>query len=195
MFLEGYARLLLFAHAIVSCALVASATHLVVWAWPRQGRYFAKAKGCARFAKIIFALYCANMALGLLIYPTYRVQVREELLDRPRQVAAISDREFTARTETLAAYGRQDVRSPHDPMSAVANADKTVKWFDVKEHWVALGLPLSLFVMVAIGRRRKSFDVADAFSRWTFAAVIVMTSIVWLAALVGLATASAKAVG
>lgn len=78
--LEGAARPLLIAHAVLGFTAVGAATHLAVYAvLALRGRALA---GLRRFSWIAPAAVLPQFALGLLLYPVYRVRVRLPDLDR-----------------------------------------------------------------------------------------------------------------
>ncbi|HUH03201.1 MAG TPA: hypothetical protein VML75_14490, partial [Kofleriaceae bacterium] len=158
LFLEAHARLLLVLHAISAGALVAASTHLVVWmrGYPR-GR-FQRHRGVRRFAWIVAGLFLATFVLGNLAYPTYKVRVRGQYLDMPGAIEA----ERQARSEAqdrLLAYENQirQVRGqpPAAPPGSLPPAEpgdaaRAALWFDVKEHWVALGLGMSMALVLMV---------------------------------------------
>jgi hypothetical protein len=70
-------RILLVLHAISAAVLVASATHHLIWSLRRRftlDRLFAATAAVA---------YASTFALGLVMYPTYKVRVRIEYFDQP----------------------------------------------------------------------------------------------------------------
>jgi hypothetical protein len=77
---EGAARPLLIAHAILGFTAVGAVTHLAVYAvLALRGRALA---GLRRFSWLAPASVLPQFALGLLLYPAYRVRVRLPDLDR-----------------------------------------------------------------------------------------------------------------
>lgn len=84
--LEGVARPLLILHAIVGFAAVASATHLAVHACLSLRN--RGASGLRRFAVIAPACAVPQFALGLLLYPAYRMRVRLPDFDRNAPLVA-----------------------------------------------------------------------------------------------------------
>jgi hypothetical protein len=78
--LEQAARPLLLLHAVLGFAAVFSATHLAVYALlALRGR---SGSGLRRFSWIAPAAVAPQFALGLLLYPAYRVHVRAADLDQ-----------------------------------------------------------------------------------------------------------------
>src|SRR5688572_1101859 len=76
---DAAARWLLILHAVLGAALVAGATHWLVWLL-KVRRQPARIKGVRRFSLIAMALYAATMLAGLVLYPTYKARVKLEYL-------------------------------------------------------------------------------------------------------------------
>ena len=76
-------------------------------------------------------------------------------------------------------------------------ARKVARWFDAKEHWVAVGLILGLAVMAVVLAWRPA--AADDAGRGPVAFVVLgatlVAAILWFAVIVGLATASTRSFG
>lgn len=84
LFLESYARLLMVLHGLLAGAVVGLLTHYALWVWKPQleavPRYRRQAQLFIRWGALLCTL---ELLLGLLIYPVYRVRVREAHFDRP----------------------------------------------------------------------------------------------------------------
>jgi len=77
---ETAARPLLLAHAVLGFTTVGSTTHHAIYALlVARGRSLERQ--LRRFGWIAPAALCAQLALGLALYPTYRVRVRDAVLD------------------------------------------------------------------------------------------------------------------
>jgi fatty acid desaturase len=80
-----------------------------------------------------------------------------------------------------------------------ARYDRTARmarWFDVKEHWVALGLVLTLGCLLVLRRWEPGGDEqAVAIAPVVFAMAATAAATAWFAAIVGLVTSSYRAVG
>ncbi len=160
-----------------------------------------------RFAVISVGLHLTTLLLGNLIYPVYKVRVRSEYLERPDAVV----REYRARAEA-----RLRTEADHRAVSAGAGAPtvalppddellrragelpretaKVARWFDVKEHWAALGCMLALGCMVALlGWDPKRHGAAVAPLVFLMAVGAALT--VWLSAVVGVVVTSYRAIG
>jgi len=172
--LEDHARLLLILHAVVGAATVAAATHLVVWmrAYPRGD--FARHRSVRRFAWISVALFAAAFALGSLAYPTYKVRVRVGYLENPDAIAAVVGEE----------------RAP----ATIARTAVAARRFDVKEHWAGLGLVLALACALALRAWDPPRDGPGPATA-LFGFSLTVAAVAWLAALIGLVTASYRAIG
>jgi len=78
--LEGAARPLLIAHAVLGLAAVGASTHLAAYAvLAARGRHV---RALRRFTVIAPAVVVPQFILGLLLYPAYRVHVRLADFDR-----------------------------------------------------------------------------------------------------------------
>lgn len=183
MLADSAARWLLVAHAILGAAAVGMATHLVLWL--RKGRVSAKS------AWLVVALIAAGIAVGLVLYPTYKVEVRAAYLENPGAVTAAAvahDREL----EHVASREHELPPEPAETMALVRGAARAARWFDVKEDWAALGLI-------------AAFALAGILSLWTpeegrgvrpvvLALAGVVCATTWLAAIIGVLTAAWRAV-
>lgn len=178
MLMEEQARWLLIAHAIVGAATVAVTTHLVVWmrGWLR-GR-FTRRRAVQRFALLSLALFAATFAIGNLAYPIYKVRVRAGYLEDPAAVAAA-------------------MRDP-TPAEITAAADRTAaaaRWFDVKEHWVALGLTLTAaLTLILFAWRPKADSDSRVIAPYTLLMAGGAAGAVWIAAIIGVLTAAWRAI-
>ena len=169
MLFEGHARLLLVVHALLGGTLVALTTHHLVWII-RSRR--VRRSGEPRFALLASVFFCLTFLLGSVVYPTYRVRVRAELLDSP---AAVS-REIGARTAPSPSFA----------------APRVARLFDVKEHLVALGLFASL-ALYGLSRRASPADPEARILYVGLASFCCATT--WCGVVIGLYTASIRAVG
>lgn len=193
----GTARWLLVAHGIVAAAAVAATTHWCVWLWPYvRGRY-TKVQATRRFGIIAMSLYLVAAIGGMLLYPTYKARVKLEFLTSSRAVLDDAAARIHAAEEVRARAAGVPPRTldPADVLSASRDApdraEKVARWFDVKEHWVALGLLLGLGTMAALlawdpkrdGRGPLPFIILGALGT---------CAVTWLAAIVGLATTATR---
>lgn len=178
-FLEPYARLVLVVHAVLGAALVAASTHLVVWMRPYLRGKFQRRPAVRRFASIALVLFALAFTAGNLAYPTYKVRVRAGYLENPTAVAA-----------DLA------VREPKgaDVDAALDRTAKVARWFDVKEHWTAFGFTLALACWLILRFWDPVRDGA-AIAPIVFGMAVGAAATAWLAAIVGLLTASYRAIG
>ncbi len=84
---ESAARPLLLAHAVVGFTAVGATTHHAVYALlVARGRTLARQ--LRRFGWIGPLALCTQLALGLALYPTYRVRVRAAFLDKSAPAVA-----------------------------------------------------------------------------------------------------------
>lgn len=191
------ARWLLIAHAVLAFAAVASCTHWCVYLWPLARGRWVRIRAVKRFGVIAMAIYLVTMIGGLVLYPTYKAKVKLEYLTSSRAVlddAAArvhAAEELVARVEGRPARALEPGAVLRATGEAPERAEKIARWFDVKEHWVAVGAILGLATLVALlwwdprrdGRGPVAFVVLGAAGT---------TAVVWLAAIVGLITAATR---
>ncbi len=129
----------------------------------------------ALLAWLLLALQLAAFACGNVMYPTYKVEVRTAYLENTRAIVA----ERAARGEPATA-------------ELVRSAARAARWFDVKEHWVALGTLASAALLLVLvlwdperGQAARPIALGLAY---------VVASTLWLAAIIGVLTASWRAV-
>ncbi|MBK9034738.1 MAG: hypothetical protein IPL61_26315 [Myxococcales bacterium] len=194
------ARWLLVLHAVLGAAAVAAATHWVVWLWPLWRGRAPRAAAMRRFATIALALYGAAMAVGLLLYPTYKARVKLEYLTRPTSV--IDDhavRRVAADELADRAAGRvpgpvDEDRARRLAGDAPTRAAKIARWFDAKEHWAAVGLVLGLGVLAVVRAWRpgEHEPVRDGPVALVVLGALAVAAVAWFAAIVGLLTTATR---
>jgi hypothetical protein len=172
---ESAARWLLVLHTALGVAAVAAATHLAIWLRRYARGALGKRRAVIRFAWLVLALQVAAFACGNVMYPTYKVEVRTAYLENTRALVG----EYQARGQPATA-------------ELVRNAAQTARWFDVKEHWVALGILASAALLLVLalwepegGRAARPVAIGLAY---------VVASTLWLAAIIGVLTATWRAV-
>ena len=197
---DGYARWLLVLHTVLAVAAVAAATHLVVWIRPYLRGSFTRGRAVRRFAIIATTLYAMTFAVGNLVYPTYKVRVKVEYLQNPTAVAEDAMLRLRQRAVVEARYRGVAAEPPEDRDLAQAieglsnRTDKISRWFDTKEHWVALGLALSigcLVMLLAWDPRRDG----GAPAPYVFLLAAGACATLWLGAIIGIVTSSWRAIG
>jgi len=179
VFFEENARLLLVAHAVLGAALVAASTHLVVWMRGYLRGKYTRRPAVRRFSIISVVLFGLAFTAGNMAYPTYKVRVRAAYLENPSAVEA-DLRERTGR--------------PGDMDTALDTTAKIARWFDVKEHWAAVGLMLAIACALVLRFWDPVRDGA-AIAPMVFGLALGAAAIAWLAAIVGLVTSSYRAIG
>lgn len=183
MLTASAARWLLVLHTALGVAAVGSATHLFLWLY--------RGRKVRRYAWLVVALMAGAFIAGNAMYPTYKVEVRAAYLESPTAVtnAATAHEHEVAH---VAAREHAATPEPEDAHARVRSAAKMARWFDVKEHWVALGLLAAL-------------ALAGILAFWTPADGSAVRSVVvglagitagtaWLAAIIGVLVASWRAV-
>ena len=191
------ARWLLILHAVLAVAAVGAATHWLIWLVKTMRGQPGRIRAVRRFAVIAMALYAATMTVGLLMYPTYKARVKLEFLTRS---AAVSD-DARARllvAEDLSARSLERPARTPSPSTltdvereASRRSVRISRWFDVKEHWVAIGLVLGLaaLAVLAVWDPRRDGRGPSGFA---LPAVVGVAAITWLAAIIGLLTTALR---
>jgi hypothetical protein len=185
IFLEPFARPLLICHAISAAVLVGATSHHLLWCrhylWGRYGR----AKAEQRFATISAIAFVSTFVMGNLLYPTYKVRVRAEYFDHPPAIA----QEVLLRAEAHQVVGVK----PTPPPPVVPSLSSIARLFDIKEHWVALGCAASVALWV-LSRKLHPKDQPGVLPLY-LGLSMVQCGTSWIGAIVGLTTASFRAVG
>lgn len=185
------ARILLVLHTALGVSAVAAGTHLVIW----LRRYLRGAAGRRRavlkFAWIFFALQLCAFVAGSLMYPTYKVEVRTAYLENVPAFTAQAELHAKAVTDLEAKFGEARETPATDDL--VKRAAKAARFFDIKEHWIALGLFVSgalLLLLVMWDPYRDGLALAPIAMGFA----ILACGTVWLGAIIGVLTAAWRAV-
>lgn len=191
MLSESAARWLLVLHTVLGVAAVGAATHLVLWMREYRRGKFGRHRAVRRFAWITLALHAAGFLVGNVIYPTYKVEVRVAYLENAGAIVA-EDAARHRELERIAA--REGVEAPaREGGDRVKDAEKAARWFDVKEHWVALGLFASIALVLVLMLWDPRRD-GPALVPVVFALAVVIAATLWFAAVVGVLTSAWRAV-
>jgi len=191
------ARWLLILHAVLAVALVGAATHWLIWLVRMTRKQPGRIRSVRRFALIAMALYVATMAVGLALYPTYKARVKLEYLTRPAMVGADvrarieSAEDLSARLEGRPARTASPGMLTDVELAAGKRAARIARWFDVKEHWVAVGVALGLAALAVLAVWDPRRDGRGP-SRFALGAVAGTAAITWLAAIIGLLTTATR---
>jgi hypothetical protein len=189
---ESAARWLLVLHTALGVAAVGAATHLVIWMRGYLRGQFGRRRAVRRFAWISLALHAAAFLAGNLMYPTYRIEVRAAYLEN---AGAISADRAARQRELDRIAAREDSPAPvlAPASERVGRAAKAARWFDVKEHWVALGLLASLGLVLLLALWDPRTGTA-AIAPAALGLAIVIAGTVWCGAIIGVLTSSWRAV-
>lgn len=191
MLTEAAARWMLVLHTVLGLAAVGASTHLVVWL-RRLATRSGGLPAARRFAWLTLALQVGAFIAGNLMYPTYKVQVRAAYLESPAAVAS----DHTLRQQEIARVSaREGLPAPEATPTAtlVRQAQRAARWFDVKEHWVALGVIVCaalVLVLLLWDPRRDGRALAPVIT----ALAVAVAGTLWLGAIIGVLTASWRAV-
>ncbi|MDQ3365729.1 MAG: hypothetical protein M3680_09915 [Myxococcota bacterium] len=192
MLTDTAARWVLVLHTVLGLAAVGAATHLVIWVRRYVRGEHGKRRAVRRFAVYSLVLHAGAMLAGNLVYPTYKVDVRTAYLENAG--AIVADR--TARTRELERIAAREGTRPHASTptpEVIKQAAKAARWFDVKEHWVALGLIASLGLVLVLSFWEARRD-GPALAPIIVALAMVIAGTVWLGAIVGVLTSAWRAV-
>ncbi|HEX4460861.1 MAG TPA: hypothetical protein VIA18_22935 [Polyangia bacterium] len=185
LFLEGLARPLLVCHAISASVLVGASTHHLLWCRHYLQDSYGRINAERRFAAISTIAFVCTFILGNLLYPTYKVRVRAQYFDNPSAIAA---------EVKLRDAGARDIGIATPPLpTTVRSLTPVAHVFDIKEHWVALGCMASI-VLFILSRRAHPREQRGVLPLYLGLAAFQCGS-AWLGAVVGLVTASFRAVG
>jgi hypothetical protein len=182
------ARLLLVLHTALAVAAVGAGTHALIWlrrfiAQSQRANQIPPQRAAAvvRFIRLAFVLHAITFAVGNLMYPTYKVNVRVAYLDNPIAVAA----DYAVRVEHAGAAAPDQ--------SLVMAAQRIARWFDVKEHVLVFGLIawVAIWWMSRQWRQSLPTRIESTISLWlcSFA-----TATLWSAAIIGVLTAAWRAI-
>ena len=193
MLTDSAARWMLVLHTALGVAAVGAATHLVIWMRGYLRGEFGRHRAVKKFAWIALILHACAFLAGNLMYPTYKVEVRAAYLENAgailedraihhREVDKIAIREHTASVEAPATT------------DLVRRAAQAARWFDVKEHWIALGLFASVGLVLILSFWDPRKGELRALSPVVLGLAVVIAGTVWLGAIVGVLTATWRAV-
>jgi hypothetical protein len=190
---ETAARWVLLLHTALGVAAVGAVTHLVIWLRRYLKGDFARHRAVRRFAWIALVLHALAFLAGNVMYPTYKVRVRAAYLEN---AGAVLEQRATIQREVdkLAAREKTDSFELQASSEEIKGAAKAARWFDVKEHWVALGLIASLGLVLILSLWDPRTGELKALAPIALALSIVIAGTVWLAAIIGVIVASWRAV-
>ncbi|MCP4444040.1 MAG: hypothetical protein GY811_01680 [Myxococcales bacterium] len=213
MLFEDYSALLLVGHAVGALLCVALSTHLLVWL-RRWSRGTVRHGSIRRFAVWSAVAYATTMLLGMALYPTYKVRVRAEYLENPTAISRATEENAEAARRAMARNqesrrfrsGISGSAKPLPPLDVdqrqtieiradrkITRAAKLMRWFDVKEHWSALGLILAgaLLLLLWVAPSEKP---QRGIARSTLALALASAAIAWSAAIIGVLVTAARSV-
>jgi hypothetical protein len=179
--LDTTARWVLVLHTVLGMAAVGAATHLVIWTRRYLRGQYGRRRALVRFTWIVLSLQLAAFIAGNIMYPTYKVEVRAAYLESQTAIAAEKAAHERELGKMAAREGTTASEAP-ETRDMVRRASEAARWFDIKEHWVALGLFASAALLLILWRWSPK-DLA-----WMTAGTI------WFGAIVGVLTASWRAV-
>jgi hypothetical protein len=189
---ESAARWMLVLHTALGVAAVGAATHLVIWMRRMIRGQFGLHHAVKKFAVISLVLHTLAFIAGNVMYPTYKVEVRAAYLENSVAIAA-GQEDHQRALERIAARDATRPPAPTATAELVRRAAAAARWFDVKEHWIALGLLATLGLVLVLGFWDPRAGGRELTSVILGLAIIVAATL-WLGAVIGIATASWRAV-
>jgi cell division protein FtsB len=189
---EAAARWMLVLHTAVGVAAVGSATHLVIWLRKYVRGQSGRRRAVLRFAWLVLALQLGAFVAGNVMYPTYKVEVRAAYLENAGAITA-AEQAKARELEKLAARESAERHEPSATVEIVKRAAQAARWFDVKEHWVALGVFTMAALILILSLWSPKGD-GDVIAPIVMSLAVVVAGTVWLGAIVGVLTASWRAV-
>ena len=186
------ARWLLVLHTALGAAVVGAATHLVLWLRRYVRGQSGKRRAVLRFAWIVLALQLAAFVCGNLMYPTYKVEVRAAYLEN---APAIAEQAGAHERELAHVTAREHGESLVGPATTdlVRRGAQAARWFDVKEHWIALGIFVSAALVLILSLWDPKRD-GTVLAPIVIALSVIVAGSVWLGAIIGVLTAAWRAV-
>jgi len=189
---EAAARWVLVLHTALGVAAVGAATHLVLWSRGFLRGAFGRLAAVRRFAWIVLVFQILAFGAGNVMYPTYKVEVRTAYLENRE---AIADDQASHERQLARIAHREGATAPEATAttSLVRRAARAARWFDIKEHWIALGILASLALVLVLGfwdPRASGRELAPI----VFGLAVIIAGTVWLGAVIGVLTASWRAV-
>jgi hypothetical protein len=189
---ETAARWLLLLHTAVGVAAVGATTHLFLWLRRYVHGEHGRRRAVVRFAWLVLVLQLVAFLFGNIMYPTYKVEVRTAYLENAsavggergvheRELARIAEREHAA----PAIGGATE--------SMVRRAAAAAHWFDVKEHWIALGIFVQAALVLILALWEPKRD-GSGISTIVLALAAIVGCTLWLGAIIGVMTAAVRAV-
>jgi hypothetical protein len=152
---------------------------------------FGRLRAVRRFAWLVLVLQVLAFGAGNVMYPTYKVEVRTAYLENSEAITASQ----TVHHDQLERIANQEgARVPEATATGeiVHRAASAARWFDIKEHWIALGILASLALVLILGFWDPR--AARELVPMVFGLTVVIAGTVWLGAVIGVLTASWRAV-
>jgi hypothetical protein len=125
------------------------------------------------------------------MYPTYKVEVRAAYLENAPAIAQ-AQAGHARELERIAAREHAAPDEPGATSELVRRAAQAARWFDVKEHWIALGILASAAVLLVLARWQP--DDGPAIGSFVLALATIASATTWLGAIIGVLTAAWRAV-
>lgn len=190
--IESAARWVLVLHTLVGVAAVGAATHLVLWLRKYVRGQSGKRRAVLRFAWLVLVLQVGAFIAGNVMYPTYKVQVRTAYLENASAITA-AETAKQRELEKVAAREGSEVPQQSATVDIVRRAASAARWFDVKEHWIALGILVSgaLIVILSLWDPKRDGTVIAPI---VMSLAVIAAGTIWLGAVIGVLTASWRAV-
>jgi hypothetical protein len=189
---ESAARWMLVLHTALGVAAVGAATHLVLWLRTYIRGASGRRRAVVRFAWLVLLLQIGAFVAGNIMYPTYKVEVRAAYLENGGAIT-VAEQAKAKELARIAEREGAEAPQPTATVEIVRRAAQAARWFDVKEHWIALGILVSgaLIVLLSLWDPTGEGRVIGPI---VMGLAVIAAGTVWLGAIIGVLTASWRAV-
>lgn len=179
-------------HTLFGVAAVGAATHLVIWL-----RRFLRGKAGSRravvkFARLTLAFQLIAFIAGNVMYPTYKLEVRAAYLENPSALAEAHEAKSGWAARVIASEGGVP-RKPPAMTAVIRGGFHAARWFDIKEHWVALGIIVSAAQLLMLSRWPMGRE-QRALAPIAMTLAVICAATLWLAAVIGILTTAWRAI-
>ena len=189
---EAAARWVLVLHTALGVAAVGAATHLVIWLRRYLRGQHGRRRAVIRFAWIVLLLQLGAFIAGNVMYPTYKVEVRAAYLENAAAITADRANRERELDRVVAREGAEPTAAPATA-EIVKRAAAAARWFDIKEHWISLGILVSIALLVLLRLWEPGRD-GPQIGAIVLTLSVIAAGTVWFGAIVGVLTASWRAV-
>jgi len=179
-------------HTALGVAAVGAATHLVLWLRTYIRGASGRRRAVVRFAWLVLLLQIGAFVAGNIMYPTYKVEVRAAYLENGGAIT-VAEQAKAKELARIAEREGAEAPQPTATVEIVRRAAQAARWFDVKEHWIALGILVSGALIVLLSLWDPTGE-GRVIAPIVMGLAVIAAGTVWLGAIIGVLTASWRAV-